>query len=297
MIRIITDSTSDITFDEAKKMNIDIVPINVRFDDEEFVDMLEISHEEFYNRLSVCTKLPQTSQPSPAVFSELFTKYIEAGDDIVGIFISSELSGTYQSAMLAAADVEDDLDAEGRIHIVDSRMVSIGTSVIIREAVKFRDMGMSAENVANKCVELTKHVKLAALVGSLKYLKIGGRLSSAEAFAGTLLNITPVISVEDGKVVVIGKARGRKAAEKIMLNKITEEGIKPSTDVVFGHINCVDYLEPFFDKSSALVSDYAQNTHTSSLGCSVGTHVGPGSYGFAYIENYEEGLNSKIKTA
>ena len=146
---------------------------------------------------------------------------------------------------------------------------------------------------------MSKYIKLTAVVGSLKYLKMGGRLSGAAAFAGTMLHITPVVSIEDGKVVVIGKTRGKKAAEKLMHDKLTEDGLSLTRDFMFGHINCSESLETFINKSLTYISDVNGNVGVSSIGCSVGTHVGPGTYGIAYVEAAESGMNreSIVKTA
>ena len=216
MLRIIADSTCDISKEDARKMGIQIVPISVRFGDEEFLDGVEITHEEFYTRLAECDELPKTSQPSP-----------------------------------------------------------------------------DAADIAAACTEMSKYIKLTAVVGSLKYLKMGGRLSGAAAFAGTMLHITPVVSIEDGKVVVIGKTRGKKAAEKLMHDKLTKDGLSLTRDFMFGHINCSESLETFINKSLIYISDVNGNVGVSSIGCSVGTHVGPGTYGIAYVEAAESGMHRK----
>lgn len=297
MLRIIADSTCDISKEDANKMGIQIIPISVRFGNEEFLDGVEITHEEFYKRLAECEELPKTSQPSPDTFMEVFEEAVAAGDDVLGIFISSELSGTYQSACLAASDIEEETGK--KLYMVDSRNASIGTALLIREAVKLREAGRNAADIAAACTEMSKHIKLTAVVGSLKYLKMGGRLSGAAAFAGTMLHITPVVSIEDGKVVVIGKTRGKKAAEKLMHEKLLDDGLSLKRDFMFGHINCHESLDTFINKSLTYISDVTGNVNVSSIGCSVGTHVGPGTYGIAYIEAAESGMNceSIVKTA
>lgn len=228
---------------------------------------------------------------------KVFNEAVAAGDDVLGIFISSDLSGTYQSACLAALDVEEETGK--KLYMVDSRSASIGTALLIREAVKLRDAGVNAADIAAACTEMSKYIKLTAVVGSLKYLKMGGRLSGAAAFAGTMLHITPVVSIEDGKVVVIGKTRGKKAAEKLMHDKLTKDGLSLTRDFMFGHINCSESLETFINKSLTYISDVNGNVCVSSIGCSVGTHVGPGTYGIAYVEAAESGMNceSIVKTA
>ena len=186
-----------------------------------------------------------------------------------------------------------------KLYMVDSRSASIGTALLIREAVKLRDAGVNVSDIAAACTEMSKYIKLTAVVGSLKYLKMGGRLSGAAAFAGTMLHITPVVSIEDGKVVVIGKTRGKKAAEKLMHDKLTKDGLSLTRDFMFGHINCSESLETFINKSLTYISDVNGNVCVSSIGCSVGTHVGPGTYGIAYVEAAESGMNreSIVKTA
>ena len=297
MLRIIADSTCDISRVDASRLGIQIVPISVRFGNEEFLDGVEITHEEFYKRLSECEELPKTSQPSPDTFMKVFKEAVDAGDDVLGIFISSELSGTYQSACLAASDIEEETGR--KLYMVDSRNASIGTALLIREAVKLRDEGRNAADIAKACENMSKHIKLTAVVGSLKYLKMGGRLSGAAALAGAMLHITPVVSIEDGKVVVIGKTRGKKAAEKLMHEKLTEDGLSLSKDFMFGHINCSESLEAFINKSLTYISEVNGDVGVSSIGCSVGTHVGPGTYGIAYVEAAESGMNraSIVKTA
>jgi fatty acid-binding protein DegV len=205
----------------------------------------------------------------------------------------------------AAADIAKTLKVKDKEILFTSggtesnNMASIGTALLIREAVKLRDAGVNVADIAAACTEMSKYIKLTAVVGSLKYLKMGGRLSGAAAFAGTMLHITPVVSIEDGKVVVIGKTRGKKAAEKLMHDKLTEDGLSLTRDFMFGHINCSESLETFINKSLTYISDVNGNVGVSSIGCSVGTHVGPGTYGIAYVEAAESGMNreSIVKTA
>lgn len=169
MLRIIADSTCDISKEDARKMGIQIVPISVRFGDEEFLDGVEITHEEFYTRLAECDELPKTSQPSPDTFMKVFNEAVAAGDDVLGIFISSDLSGTYQSACLAALDVEE--ETRKKLYMVDSRSASIGTALLIREAVKLRDAGVNVSDIAAACTEMSKYISLQLLSARLNILK------------------------------------------------------------------------------------------------------------------------------
>ncbi len=166
MIRIITDSASDITIEEAKELGVEVVPLHVIFGNDVFMDGVDISHDEFYKRLEECDELPKTSQTNPGGFVEVFEKYIKQGDEIVGIFISSKLSGTYQSSIIASDMIED-----GKIHIIDSLNASMGLAVLVREAVKMRDKGKSVDEIKVEIENLIPRVKLIAVVDTLKYLK------------------------------------------------------------------------------------------------------------------------------
>ena len=205
MIRIITDSECNITIEEAKELGVEVVPLHVIFGNDVFMDGVDISHDEFYKRLEECDELPKTSQTNPGGFVEVFEKYIKQGDEIVGIFISSKLSGTYQSSIIASDMIED-----GKIHIIDSLNASMGLAVLVREAVKMRDKGKSVDEIKVEIENLIPRVKLIAAVDTLKYLKKGGRLSATSAIVGGVLGITPVISVVDGSVEVLAKTRGHK---------------------------------------------------------------------------------------
>ena len=294
-IAIITDSASDIKQNNNK--NITVLPLTVSFDDNHYKDGVDLTPDDFYMKLIESSTLPKTSQISPYDFEQAYDNLLKSVDKIIVVTLSSKLSGTYQSACLAASDVEDETGK--KLYMVDSRSASIGTALLIREAVKLRDAGVNVSDIAAACTEMSKYIKLTAVVGSLKYLKMGGRLSGAAAFAGTMLHITPVVSIEDGKVVVIGKTRGKKAAEKLMHDKLTEDGLSLTRDFMFGHINCSESLETFINKSLTYISDVNGNVGVSSIGCSVGTHVGPGTYGIAYVEAAESGMNreSIVKTA
>lgn len=281
MIRIITDSTCDISKADAAALGIDIVPLTVSFGHEEFLDGKNLSHEEFYNRLRECDELPVTSQPSPIVFEDLFRKYVENSDVILGIFISSKLSGTFQSASIAAGVVMEEY-SNAQIQLVDSKNVSLGTSLLIYEAVRMRDNGDSLEKIAAVCTDMASHVKLYAMAGSLKYLQKGGRLSSSAALVGSFLKITPVITIVDGAVEIACKARGRKSASSYISKELEQASLVPSSTFFYGHADAEEFLNSFKSATKDFVQDI--KPLTGSIGCIVGTHIGPGSFGIAYIE-------------
>lgn len=276
MVRIITDSTSDITQEEGAKLGISIVPLTVHFGSESYIDGIDISKKEFYEKLAAAQTLPTTSQVPPGEFSVLFQQFVDAGDVIVGIFISSEMSGTYQSAVVAREQVGMD-----KVNVIDSRTTTFELALLVREAVRFRNEGKSAEEITEIIRTLIKRVRLIAVVDTLKYLKMGGRISTTTAFVGGLLGINPVIAIINGKVESVGKARGLKAGMKLIFDQVTADPPDLNYAVAFGHSNSPEALRE-------TVNCFAEgfnitNYFEEDIGLIVGTHVGPGAAGIAYI--------------
>lgn len=276
MIRIITDSTCDINHETASEMGITVVPLTVHFGSQTFRDGIDITIDDFYKKLATSTTLPNTSQVNPDVFEKLFSKFIDDGDEIVGIFISSELSGTCQSAFIAR-----DMIGSENIHIIDSRITTFGMAILIHIAVQMREAGRSAVEITETIENLKKRLRLFGVVDTLKYLKMGGRISTATAFVGGILGINPLVSVVDGKVESIGKARGRKSGMNHILELIKAEPVDPDYPVSFGHSNAPEAMGEsisFFQQHL----DF-QTYITGDIGVIVGTHTGPGVVGIAYI--------------
>jgi DegV family protein with EDD domain len=276
MVRIITDSTSDIPQTDGEALGITVVPLTVHFGSASFRDGIEMSKKEFYERLAAAETLPTTSQIPPGEFTALFQSLIDKGDEIVGIFISSEMSGTYQSAVVAWEQVNTE-----KIHVIDSRSATFELALLVHEAVRCSDKGMNSKEIAERIQSLIKRIRLFAVIDTLKYLKMSGRISTATAFVGGVLGINPIIAIINGKVESVGKSRGRKAGLKIMDDLIAAD--PPDTDysTVFGHSNAPEALkttEEYFVKSYN-ISDYFE----IEMGITVGTHVGPGAAGIAYI--------------
>ena len=222
-IRIITDSTADFTRDEAAQLGIEIVPLKTRFGDEEYIDGVTISPREFYEKLVESDVMPSTSQPSPAEFEATYDKVLAGGDEAVVITISGELSGTYQSAVIAAEKYP------GRIAVVDSRSASIGAQILVRRAVQLAESAPGAAELARVLLEERGRVCVIALLDTLEYLKRGGRISSAVAFAGGVLAIKPVVTIKDGIVQLVGRARGSKTATTSSPNSSTSAAAWTST--------------------------------------------------------------------
>ncbi len=275
MTVIITDSTADFSLSEAEALDIAVVPLSINFGAESYLDGVEIDNKTFYKKLREADELPKSSQVNPETFEKLFRPIVEAGDDIVGIFISTELSGTCQSAIIAAEHVG------GNIHIIDSRTATLGLNLLVREAVRLRGRNIAADIIAAEIARLSERVKLYAFVESLKYLKMGGRLTAATAAIGTIIGICPIVSVTGGKVESVGKTRGKKAAYKALRDHC--ERLTPNLDypMVFGHADAPDEIDVI---KSSLDGLYTKSMAvTTSIGSVVGTHAGPGAAGIAYI--------------
>ncbi len=276
MVHIVIDSTSDIPKDVRDRLGLIMVPLTVHFGENAFKDGVEITHDEFYNKLKTADNLPTTSQVNPNEFEEVFNKIIEEGDDIVCLCLSGELSGTYGSSVIAAEAIAPD-----RIFCVDTKSATFGTYLIIKEAVKMRDKGLTAEEIAENTRALAQKVILLAIVDTLKYLKMGGRISAAAATLCGLLGIHPIIEIRDGKIEVIGKAKGRKAALSKLCDKFLENPADFSHGVAFGHSNSPDKLVELMDFFAPYIK--TDDVITSDVGSVIGTHAGPGALGIAYI--------------
>jgi len=280
-IRIITDSASDISQAEAEKLGMDVIPLKTLFGSEEYLDGVTIDHTAFYNKLIESDVLPTTSQIAPFEYEERFRAAAEKGDEVLCITVSSRLSGCYQSANIAAEEFP------GKVRVVDSLNVAIGERLLVELAVKARDNGLSLDDTARILDEEKKHIRLIALLDTLEYLKKGGRVSSTAAIAGTLLNIKPVIAVEDGAVAVLGKARGSKNGHN-MLRELVEKsgGINFEKPFSLAYTGLSDnLLRKYIEDSAALYEGKTDCLPIHTIGSTIGTHVGPGAIAVAFFSN------------
>lgn len=277
-IQFLIDSASDVLPREAKSLGVTHLPLTVSFGEETYQDAVDISHEEFYEKLANCKTLPTTSQISPVLFEEQFQKLTEAGDSVVAITISSKLSGTYQSAMIAAGEYP------GKVFVVDSLTAAVGERILLQRGLELEKQGLSAEKIANALDEEKKRLHLVAIINTLEYLKKGGRISSAVAIAGGLLGIKPAIEVKDGGVVMAGTARGAGKCHSLMKDLIQKNGgidfEKPFGAVYSGKDDTL--LREFLNDSTELWQGHTPPV--CSLGSAIGTHIGPGAYGVAFFE-------------
>ena len=275
-IQIVTDSTSDLPLSLQKQYGIHLIPLQVLFGEHAYLDGVNLSKEEFYTKLQDSSTLPTTSQPTPEAFRALFAPMVERGDEVIAILLSSTLSGTVQSAQIAK-----ELLGSDRIHIVDSRTVTVALSLLVLEAVRLRDRGLSCQEIVETLEALKGRVAIYATVGTLKYLKMGGRLSASTAIIGELLNIRPVVSVVDGQVKAVGKVRGQRAAFQWIAKRLQEVPYDPAYPPIFAHSGAPELgeeLRRFLSQAYPL-----KGAPLMEIGAVVGTHAGPGATGIAYV--------------
>lgn len=276
-VQIIVDSTADMIPEVASRVKI--VPLTIRFGEKEYTPGVNIDAQKFYEMLVESDELPTTSQPTPFAFAEAFNEAVEAGDTVVCITISSKLSGTYQSASIAAAE------HPGKVFVVDSNTVAIAAGILIEYALQLVDRGMNAEEIAWKLMQKRDKIRLLALVDTLEYLKKGGRVSATVAFAGGLLNIKPVITVDEGVVKVVGKARGSKQGNNLLVQEIAKAGgVDFGKPLLLGYTGLSDVLlQKYIQDSADLWEGKADKLPISIVGSVVGTHVGPGAVAVAFF--------------
>lgn len=275
--RIIVDSTADLV--PEIKERVHIVPLTVHFGDEEYIDGVTIDHETFYNRLIESDVLPTTSQATPDAFMKEFDKIKEAGEEAVVITLASKFSGTYQSAMIAASEYEN-------IYVVDSASAAMGSGILVELAFKLLDEGKKAAEIALILEEEKKKIVVVALVDTLEYLKKGGRISKAVAFAGGVLNIKPVLSVIDGEINMLGKARGSKMGNNLLVQEIDKAGgIDFTKPVLLGYSGISDaLLLKYIEDSRHIWEGNLNEVRYTSVGSVIGTHAGPGAVVVAFFK-------------
>lgn len=276
-VNIIVDSTADITEDVKERLTV--VPLTLRFGDEEYIEGVTIQKKEFYQKLIESDVLPKTSQAVPADFSDIFEKIAAAGESAVVITLSSKLSGTWQSAMIAAREYEDS------VYVVDSRNVAIGTAILAKLALRLVDEGMGAKEIAERLEKEREKICLIAMLDTLEYLKKGGRISAAAAFAGGVLSIKPVVCIRDGEIVILGKARGSKQGNNLLVSEIRKTGgIDFTKPILLGYTGLDDtLLQKYIEDSKALWEEGISSLETTMIGSVIGTHAGPGAVAVAFF--------------
>ena len=283
-VRIITDSASDISQEWAKEWNITVLPLKVRFGEEEFLDGVTLSNREFYERLIETDEIPKTSQITPFEYRSNFEKAVEAGEQVVCFCLSSGVSGSFQSAQVAAQEFEGD------VFVVDTQQFCISEAIIVERAVQMRDQGMSAAQIYTAIEEEKKDAHVLAIFNTLEYLKLGGRISAAAAFAGGLLSLKPVLTIEDGVVKILGKARGSRNGNN-MLTEFAEKlgGIDFERPFCFGYTGFSDEtLKKYIHDSARLYADKLDvddpgKFRIAKVGATIGTYAGPGAIAVSFF--------------
>lgn len=276
LIRIVTDSTADLNPDLYSKNNIEVVPLKVLFGQQVFRDGVDISPTDFYNRLISTDDLPSTSQPSPGDFLKVYQKLLDDGaETIISIHISSKLSGTAQTAQVAANMLPD-----ADITVIDSQYVHGALGLIVLAAAKAAARGCSKEEVLSLVQDLMGKMEVYFIVDTLEYLQRGGRIGKAEALLGSVLNIKPILTVKEGIIQPFAKVRGKNKA----INKMIEAAVQKSggRKVVGCFLHASDPTGLLQVKEKAFANLNIAEYITIQVGPVVGTHVGPGTVGFIF---------------
>ena len=276
-VRIIIDSTANTV--PGSEGHFSVVPLTVCFGEEEYIGGVTIDHRSFYEKLIESDVLPTTSQATPEAFCRVFREVAAAGDTAVVITISSTLSGTCQSALIAAADYP------GRIFVVDSRSASIGTGILAHRGLALAEEGLEAEAIAARLEQEREQIRVVALLDTLEYLKKGGRISKTAAFAGGLLSIKPVVALRDGQIVLLGKARGSRQGSNLLAQEITAAGgVDFSRPVLLGYTGLSDLLlQKYREDSRDLWAEHTDSLPLAPIGSVIGTHAGPGAIAAAFF--------------
>lgn len=276
-ITIITDSASDISQNNNK--GVTVLPMTITFGEENYEDGVSLTPDNFYMKLIESSALPKTSQVSPYAFGQAYENALKSADYVIVITLSSKLSGTYQSACIAA----DDYD--GRVFVIDSENVTVGEQILVDYALSLIDKGIEVNTIVSQLNTMKKRIRLVALLDTLEYLKKGGRISSGAAFLGNVLSIKPVIAIVDGEVSFLGKTRGSKQGNNFLIQQVdTYGGIDYSLPVLLGYTGCSTVLmDKYIKDSSSLWEGRIPVPDIIQVGATIGTHIGPGGIAVAFF--------------
>ncbi len=278
MIHIITDSTNDLDLDTIKKNNIEVLPLYVNFSDSSYKDGVDITTEDLYKMVDEKNELPKTAAIPMQTFIDVFSKYVSLGDEVIFTGISKQMSRTYENAYLAAKEVGED-----KVFVVDSMNLSTGIGLLVLKACKYRDLKMSASEIAAK-LEVDRNLVLSQFsIERMDYLYKGGRCSGMAKIFGTLLKIKPMIAVRDGKMHVAKKPHGKmKVALDIMIEQLKADLPRLDKDqVVITHSLAYDYCDYIKEEISKFLVDVP--ILTTVAGCVISSHCGPGTIGILYM--------------
>ena len=283
-VRILTDSASDITQTQAAAWGIRVLPLKVRFGEEEYLDGVNLMPRDFYSKLIETDEVPKTSQITPYEYDCEYKAAAEAGDELICFTMSSGVSGCYQSACLAAQAYETG------IHVLDTRQFCISEYIIVQRAVQLRDEGKTAAEIIKQIQEEQNDAHVIAVFNTLEYLKLGGRLSAAAAAAGNLLAIKPVLTIEEGAVKIIGKARGSRKGNNLLSESVVRLG-----GIDFDRPVCLAYsgfsdevLRKYMQDSAYLYKGFEDRLQIAEVGATIGTYSGPDAIALAFFAKKRE---------
>lgn len=276
-IKIITDSTADLPKEIFQKCDVEVLPLLINFGEDSYYDGVTINLKEMFERIERDNVLPTTAQVTPNRFLECYEKYIAEGYKIVSIHLSSNMSGTYQSACIAKQMLESD-----DIVVVDSQTVTSGLGLLVLEAVRLKEEGKTINEIKSELDKIKCHVKSSLAFESLDNLVKGGRISKTTGIIGSVLGIRLILDIENGLMAVSSKVRGSKKAIKQIIEDFEKNGRKEGTPVVLLHVENKDVkegLEKYLKENNIEYID-------AEVGCTVGIHSGPKAAGLFFIENY-----------
>lgn len=281
MVIIATDSAADFELQELQKMNVTYLPMSVIFGEEQFLENITISKTEFFERLKSDEHFPKTSQPSPALFEELFTKAKENGDEVVYLPLSSGLSGDYQTAMSIASTV----DYEG-LYIIDTLTCTGGQRLLVEEAVRLRDQGVDGKTIAQKMEELKQRTVIYTAMDTLEYLYKNGRLSNTAYYIAQLGHIKPIMHCaanSEGKAEIVSKHIGLNKAIKYIVDRFDDEVADPNFPIyvmyTYDKVNAYKLADKLREKGFDIKEE-----QIIPVGATVGAHIGPYACAVAYIK-------------
>ena len=276
VVRIVTDSACDLPQARADELGIEIVPLTIRFGAEEFIDRVELTNDEFWRRVATSPLLPETAAPAPGAFEERFRALAADGADaVLCINLSSRLSGTMQSAQIAAKS----LDGELPVRVIDSLSVSMGLGNQCIAAQALAAAGEDLDTIAAAVEHRAAHTRLFGALDTLEHLRRGGRIGGAQAMLGGMLSIKPIIEIRDGIVLEAGKVRTRSKSLQHLAEKL-RAATNPSGVFVF-HAQAPD-IEEFLDLLGAITP--RDDIEVGNIGPVIGTHGGPRTIGFGWVD-------------
>lgn len=277
-IKIITDSTADLSKKIIDKYDIEVIPLLVAFGEESYKDGIDINTWGLLRKMENSDEFPGTAQITPQRFIKYYNKYLQQGYKIISLHLSSKMSGTYQSACLAREILEED----EAIEIIDSQNVTSGLGLLVIKAARLKNEGFTSKEIVREVISTIPHVKSGLVFEELTNLVKGGRLSKTAGVVGNILGIRPILTVKDGEMAVIDKVRGNKKAVRYVINYIKSVGIKKDEPCILLHIENEDIRVPLEKHLQERSIEFIE----CEVGCVVGVHAGKRACGIFFIENY-----------